>query len=242
MGLSPRVRGNPRTRRRRTSGGRSIPACAGEPGRCCRCRADWGVYPRVCGGTPSPHPSRLIFAGLSPRVRGNLCHDAEWATRRGSIPACAGEPGVSTAPPQTGGVYPRVCGGTRTGTAGRRSGIGLSPRVRGNRSHNAGYVIHFGSIPACAGEPHCRTPRPPCPAVYPRVCGGTLWQRWGNPQMQGLSPRVRGNPPADSPRPPLTWSIPACAGEPDRPPDKSGATPVYPRVCGGTARCGRWCC
>ena len=50
-GLSPRVRGNrtrPLTRRRM---GRSIPACAGEPGGRIKSCGGCGVYPRVCGGT-----------------------------------------------------------------------------------------------------------------------------------------------------------------------------------------------
>ena len=51
---------------------------------------------------------------------------------------------------------------------------------------------------------------------------------------EGLSPRVRGNPPNDRELGPNPGSIPACAGEP---PDagKSYILPkVYPRVCGGT--------
>ena len=50
-GLSPRVRGNPRQRRRAGNSIRSIPACAGEPlSPSSPGRPDW-VYPRVCGGT-----------------------------------------------------------------------------------------------------------------------------------------------------------------------------------------------
>ena len=50
----------------------------------------------------------------------------------------------------------------------------------------------------------------------------------------GLSPRVRGNP---SPEPSLLFhpgSIPACAGEPSKPPVWPIQGRVYPRVCGGT--------
>ena len=52
-GLSPRVRGNLRPGFVNGQVVGSIPACAGEP--CCRRRwkRTWGVYPRVCGGTPS---------------------------------------------------------------------------------------------------------------------------------------------------------------------------------------------
>ena len=51
--------------------------------------------------------------------------------------------------------------------------------------------------------------------VYPRVCGGTRLTR----SVADLGGR----------------SIPACAGEPDMPPDESELGVVYPRVCGGTA-------
>ena len=50
------------------------------------------VYPRVCGGTGSARMSLPRLAGLSPRVRGNLSRLSEKAQRKGSIPACAGEP------------------------------------------------------------------------------------------------------------------------------------------------------
>ena len=51
----------------------------------------------------------------------------------------------------------------------------------------------------------------------------------------GLSPRVRGNPPATAPTCKTRWSIPACAGEPYRDAGGSRGGRVYPRVCGGTA-------
>ena len=70
-GLSPRVRGNQLELTRQGAGGRSIPACAGEPE----------------GGSPG------LSQGLSPRVRGNLTVEDERRTR--SIPACAGEPLVN---------------------------------------------------------------------------------------------------------------------------------------------------
>ena len=45
---------------------------------------------------------------------------------------------------------------------------------------------------------------------------------------------MRGNPPLADCRPNWYRSIPACAGEPRPPPSPAPATPVYPRVCGGT--------
>ena len=91
-GLSPRVRGNPATGRATTGPGRSIPACAGEPGTVKSLPLKGWVYPRVCGGTPLSPQTVQRQNGLSPRVRGNphgfqVVHQAG-----GSIPACAGEP------------------------------------------------------------------------------------------------------------------------------------------------------
>ena len=92
----------------------------------------------------------------------------------------------------------------------------------------------LGSIPACAGEPPQGTAKPDCRQVYPRVCGGTFSILVARRMMQGLSPRVRGNPRAAGPAAAGAWSIPACAGEPICCWRRLWTTRVYPRVCGGT--------
>ena len=51
QGLSPRVRGNRHTGRRRCGRRRSIPACAGKPRADCSQPPSAPVYPRVCGET-----------------------------------------------------------------------------------------------------------------------------------------------------------------------------------------------
>ena len=72
-GLSPRMRGNLNQPTGRLYRSGSIPAYAGEP----FTRVDEGridkVYPRVCGGTPSPACPLFALSGLSPRMRGNRC-------------------------------------------------------------------------------------------------------------------------------------------------------------------------
>ena len=67
------------------------------------------------------------------------------------------------------------------------------------------------------------------------MCGGTTCRCCAGCWPGGLSPRVRGNPPAihfsaGSPR-----SIPACAGEPFKKIPIAERAGVYPRVCGGTS-------
>ena len=142
---------------------------------------------------------------------------------RGSIPACAGEPPGAARIPLPRKVYPRVCGGTIPSNIDGTPVQGLSPRVRGNRTHEpvntarlTGWVYPrvcggtcgmdvrlclrlIGSIPACAGEPDRN-----------RSVSRIL-------NIRGLSPRVRGN----------------LAPTPYRRPTIQAR--VYPRVCGGTA-------
>ena len=72
-------------------------------------------------------------------------------------------------------VYPRVCGGTPQLVRNTVSGIGLSPRVRGNRLTGTQPSSDQRSIPACAGEPSVSSRVTPGFRVYPRVCGGTDW-------------------------------------------------------------------
>ena len=68
---------------------------------------------------------------------------------------------------------PRVCGGTLETVSWIDPGMGLSPRVRGNRGQEVRIRSAVGSIPACAGEPCCVASKQDSHKVYPRVCGGT---------------------------------------------------------------------
>ena len=194
QGLSPRVRGNRPGDRNGPRAGRSIPACAGEPRSTSARLGWWGVYPRVCGGTPLPGGRCACPWGLSPRVRGNLLDNSFRRIGRRSIPACAGEPGPGRCARSSAGVYPRVCGGTMHAIVKTADGEGLSPRVRGNPHPGPDPPRAAGSIPACAGEPPIPVPISSCGTVYPRVCGGTFSDCLRDRVHQGLSPRVRGNP------------------------------------------------
>ena len=111
--------------------------------------------------------------GLSPRVRGNRAYQAEPDVEKGSIPACAGEPGRYSVSREAPVVYPRVCGGTAGRLPHDMAVVGLSPRVRGNHNGKERNVLSDGSIPACAGEPQQGRPTRRRIWVYPRVCGGT---------------------------------------------------------------------
>ena len=173
-----------------------------------------GVYPRVCGGAAYENNSTARAEGLSPRVRGSRPTRHESALGRGSIPACAGEPAQCRTRPGGHGVYPRVCGGACLIVVGMAQWMGLSPRVRGSLMAFALLFGIIGSIPACAGEPNCKTRVSLKIWVYPRVCGGASTPQWLAGSDTGLSPRVRGSLENIPRRPALRGSIPACAGEP----------------------------
>ena len=172
-GLSPRVRGNQAQGSDDNFEARSIPACAGEPGRQRRRRPRKRVYPRVCGGTPGQRSPKCQSTGLSPRVRGN--------------------PRAAQPKMPVNRVYPRVCGGTQRLMFLATMGFGLSPRVRGNRRSHQPALCKYGSIPACAGEPWTWNAKHRRLTVYPRVCGGTSVPAFQGEWASGLSPRVRGN-------------------------------------------------
>ena len=173
-------------------------------------------------------------------MRGNPWCRAPGSRRKRSIPACAGEPAFAKGSSGHSRVYPRVCGGTSRLKTGEIHTSGLSPRVRGNRRVHVCDPLNRRSIPACAGEPSL-CPRPSLFSwVYPRVCGGTALATPDNLGYEGLSPRVRGNPPRERRPGPRHGSIPACAGEPLVNLRSLGQHPVYPRVCGGTCRFCPW--
>ena len=73
--------------------------------------------------------------------------------------------------------------------------------------------------------------------VYPRTGGGNnnISSRWG--AKWGLSPHGRGKHCARTSGPSPTGSIPARAGETDRPDAARSATRVYPRTGGGNPNC-----
>ena len=234
QGLSPRVRGNPTVATCSQSPIGSIPACAGEPPPFTRLAFGSTVYPRVCGGTLSKHIWSDLIVGLSPRVRGNLTGCSGPQVAEGSIPACAGEPTAKRSCLERWRVYPRVCGGTTSTSVAAPPSEGLSPRVRGNPSHEDVAVCGEGSIPACAGEPRREPWSSRRQEVYPRVCGGTAGEGLALGTGCGLSPRVRGNLKHASGLYGRVGSIPACAGEPEAAQVAANADGVYPRVCGGT--------
>ena len=109
-GPSPRVRGSRGDPAAVAVLVGSIPACAGKPSSCICFPFIRRVHPRVCGEADSPVVSWTGGRGPSPRVRGSLPPRTRRDLRRGSIPACAGKPGLTAIKSADSRVHPRVCG------------------------------------------------------------------------------------------------------------------------------------
>ncbi len=235
IGLSPRARGNRLAGHERHCALRSIPACAGEPGRGEKQAPLRSVYPRVRGGTGFLAKVSKTKSSLSPRARGNRFLGQGLQDEIKSIPACAGEPALSTSSAPWTQVYPRVRGGTQAADAAPGDIGGLSPRARGNPSNGSTIAACRGSIPACAGEPLSPPGWVTTIQVYPRVRGGTVSDGRPMGEEVGLSPRARGNLFRTLYSSLPSRSIPACAGEPALRALRFDRLPVYPRVRGGTS-------
>ena len=151
-----------------------------------------------------------------------------------SIPALAGEPQLRVVLEGEISVYPRACGGTSLSGHEKCLGAGLSPRLRGNLSHQWEILACPRSIPALAGEPLPKNRLGKWNKVYPRACGGTLLAARPEAVASGLSPRLRGNLFPSLHREQSLRSIPALAGEPEPVEGERRVTGVYPRACGGT--------
>ena len=193
--------------------------------------------PKALGATcslPREPPMAYCAAGLSPRVRGNHHETPLVVADSGSIPASAGKPRRRVCPAAPARVYPRECGETcRHGAAGLQV-VGLSPRVRGNRIGRSQSRNRRGSIPASAGKPRRGRLSQRLHQVYPRECGETGGDQRGVRLLEGLSPRVRGNPGGSVLQAPDPGSIPASAGKPPCPACPQPRREVYPRECGET--------
>ena len=172
--------------------------------------------------------------GLSPRVRGNLNKLNALSLCPRPIPACAGQPVISGDCDPSQGAYPRVCGATTIPPDPWATVLGLSPRVRGNRRSPRPSPAGSGPIPACAGQPSSHPGSRAQWGAYPRVCGATAPGRPAFSELQGLSPRVRGNRALGEARAVALGPIPACAGQPNSQRTVQIKAGAYPRVCGAT--------
>ena len=167
-------------------------------------------------------------------MRGHRRTAGQTLIRWRSIPAHAGAPRLDAPILCSREVYPRACGGTTERGREGRATRGLSPRMRGHRDHGPIPGTWHRSIPAHAGAPGAEQVSICFSGVYPRACGGTYDCGRAVPNLEGLSPRMRGHPNMPWGETVTFGSIPAHAGAPLYPYPVPFPCEVYPRACGGT--------
>ena len=172
------------------------------------------VDPRGRGGAMAAWAGLVRESGRSPRARGSPYLSPRRVAPRGSIPAGAGEPPVSSVNLRPYRVDPRGRGGAYVSAVMRSPSQGRSPRARGSPAKSLCWFGRLRSIPAGAGEPAYRPGRCPRHQVDPRGRGGAYQQGTTTTSQQGRSPRARGSPYPSRTLHPSFRSIPAGAGEP----------------------------
>ncbi len=110
-GLSPHARGKHALRAVELAGVGPIPACAGETAQHRWLTIPPGAYPRMRGGNFIVDGESRTLTGLSPHARGKLVFHADQGTKKGPIPACAGETKHLEWKENCKGAYPRMRGG-----------------------------------------------------------------------------------------------------------------------------------
>ena len=151
-GLSPLVRGKRHDIPAKVTPLGPIPARAGETAFAPSSPRSFRAYPRSCGGNAIREQPILGGLGLSPLVRGKPALAKALASRRGPIPARAGETCIERGIPDEQVAYPRSCGGNLDQLAPSGFIQGLSPLVRGKLFRGKDYTKLEGPIPARAGE------------------------------------------------------------------------------------------
>ena len=170
--------------------------------------------------------------GLSPRMRGRHSRNPPGILRQGFIPAHAGQTRVGFPARRPRRVYPRACGADRSFFLVVWLLAGLSPRMRGRQTTSRTLGIHFGFIPAHAGQTKNVLFKKEKKWVYPRACGADALRSAATISGWGLSPRMRGRRSLPGERKQNFGFIPAHAGQTVLLPGGGRVHGVYPRACG----------
>ena len=153
-------------------------------------------------------------------------------SRRGIIPALAGNTYGKPRTPSAAGDHPRACGEHKGYKFRRSKGMGSSPRLRGTRDRSTGRHSHGGIIPALAGNTDYTLLFIAAFWDHPRACGEHWWLCFHALIILGSSPRLRGTPDRHTPTPLYEGIIPALAGNTRK--DKYAYADLrdHPRACG----------
>ena len=231
-GPSPHARGTPPEAEARRTGGRSIPACAGNTSTARSPAPCHPVHPRMRGEhgfTSAPDRART---GPSPHARGTPHPPRGHPHERRSIPACAGNTAGSTIPPGSTTVHPRMRGEHGWPRPRPERATGPSPHARGTLRSAEDRALQPRSIPACAGNTSVSWTPTHVSAVHPRM-RGEHWRRANSAcPFTGPSPHARGTLSQHHADRPLHRSIPACAGNTRSRARNSAIKAVHPRMRG----------
>ena len=191
-GSSPRTRGTRYTGNGPRSGGRFIPADAGNAGCCLAAIPTPAVHPRGRGERfyRYGHPDNA--RGSSPRTRGTLGGILRSDQIGRFIPADAGNAHIPALPSMVSPVHPRGRGERLLIPVGSVTHAGSSPRTRGTLlvMSMGDWQVRF--IPADAGNAELHNSRRRSPAVHPRGRGERNYNVIQSTRADGSSPRTRG--------------------------------------------------
>ena len=173
-GLSPRLRGTLRVQALIDSRYRVIPTTAGNTAAdqtlCVRSTG----YPHDCGEHGETEGGFAAPAGLSPRLRGTLCHTCRFPRMARVIPTTAGNTLHSLKKPYETPGYPHDCGELIWYCYGADHYYGLSPRLRGTLSRLRRALNRLRVIPTTAGNTMVRSKSLKQIPGYPHDCGEHL--------------------------------------------------------------------
>ena len=152
IGLSPRLRGTPRSPPAGADRTRFIPAPAGNTPAGPLPDPRLAVYPRACGEHLFDLIQKCERPGLSPRLRGTHPGRADTPASCRFIPAPAGNTKNYGFILTGDSVYPRACGEHAFTGRLRLLDLGLSPRLRGTPRRHHARCAEIRFIPAPAGN------------------------------------------------------------------------------------------
>ena len=237
-GSSPRVRGKHVSFAAGQSGGRIIPARAGQTRArpvCTRSRTD---HPRACGANLHARRRLATVSGSSPRVRGKPFGQSVRCLPVRIIPARAGQTFVGRGMQCSGTDHPRACGANQEETRQWGINYGSSPRVRGKRVRAPGHRIPEAIIPARAGQTARLRPKRSARPDHPRACGANWNCSRKSANCVGSSPRVRGKLASEQCEQSAVRIIPARAGQTTTGLWMTRRKADHPRACGANGERG----
>ena len=209
-----------------------IPACAGSTNSHKHILSSKRAHPRLCGEHSPIFQGALTTVGSSPLARGTLQSRIFRFSRRGLIPARAGNTACYLWASGWTGAHPRSRGEHMGFPSVPSLDMGSSPPVRGALSRVHGNDPAAGLIPACAGSTCCVPTVRRTRWAHPRLCGEHANEQAGKRTLLGSSPPVRGARLWLRPGHHLQGLIPACAGSTTLQLAPASRSWAHPRLCG----------